>query len=194
MRPHRSPVILVLFVSIATGHLWLAAQKPAQPGNPPQPAMAPTTTQVSFVSEFPVGIFRISSLIVEPSGKALDTNIAISNKKMELAGVTPATLTLPNGDYAFNIGSTDDFNRMIVLKAEGQDRVVTIHGNPMISRAAGIFTSIAGSLALICSPSVPTMFKNGQADLWGIISLSSGTLAISGGVVWILTAPWIDIK
>jgi hypothetical protein len=151
-------------------------------------------TVVQFNSDFPVGLFRINSMIVEPSGKSMDASLSIVQKRMDLLTISPATLTLPNGDYILSIGVSDDFNRLVPLKATGTARTITVHGNQTASRVAGIATIVLGLVTFIFSPNLEPLFSQGTLNAPGIVALSSGGLTLVGSLAWGISSPWVEVK
>ena len=188
MHALRCAIVLFTLTALPTG---LIAQE-IQP-EPPQADAAGFTT-VTFQSDFPVGLFRINSMIIEPSGKSMDMSLSIVEKRMDLLGLSPGVFSLPNGDYVLSVGGNDDFNRMVTLKANGQDRTILVHGDQTLSRVAGIATVVLGMVTFIFSPNLEPLFSRGTVNGPGIIALVSGSLTLAGGIVWGVSSPWVEVK
>jgi hypothetical protein len=151
-------------------------------------------TALRIESAFPVGLYRVDSLMVDPSSRSMDANLTVTDKKLTLLGVSPAEVVLPNGDYTLDVGSGDDFHRLVVLKADGRPRLIAVRGDPTVSRVAGVVTIVLGLAAFICSPSTSSLFTTGQTDALGIAALACGGLSVGGAVVWAISSPWVEVR
>jgi hypothetical protein len=189
-RRYNAPLITALLALAA----WPAAAQDAPAAETAAKVAAAGETTVRVESPFPVGLFRVDSLSVDPSSRSLDANLTVTDKKLSLLGVSPADVVLPNGDYTLDVGSGDEFHRLVVLKADGRPRLVAVHGDPTVSRVAGVVTIVLGLAAFICSPNTSSLFTTGQADALGIAALVCGGLSVGGAVVWAISSPWVEVR
>jgi len=106
------------------------------------------TTTVEFVSPHTQSVYRIEKMIIEDSSK-LTSSVDIQFLKMELVGKTPFSIEIPNGNYNFNIGGVQEFNRTFALVANGNRKTITIHGNIDNAKTMSYITFATGFLLAV---------------------------------------------
>ena len=74
-------------------------------------------TTIILESKSPVPIYLIKSLLIDPFSETLVNDFDIYYKTMELMAISPARITVENGDYLFAI-SEGRYNKIIPVKAE----------------------------------------------------------------------------
>lgn len=145
-------------------------------------------TEITFASADQTPVFRITSVLVEPSGVALTSDVTEVLKKMELLTLAPATIRLPNGDYLLNWGGTEEFNRSFTLRADGTPQTVHLRGN----RTAALWSlGVAGSAGLATLVMAPLAVRDAALVPW-----AAGTAlgAVGGLVGLLLFSPHVEVS
>ena len=93
------------------------------------------TTKINFNSKSDVPVFQIEKSYIEaPKTLTLSVNVAFSS--MKLLGIAPFQMEIDNGEYVFNIGGYEEYNKSFVIKANGKEKDVNILGDAQKAKNA----------------------------------------------------------
>ena len=147
-------------------------------------------TEIRFVTNDPTPLFEIKSLIVEPSGLSLTSDVTEVMKRMELLAVPPVVLSVPNGPHLFNWGGTADFNRSFLVQADGRPLEVRLTGSRLVTEWSLYAMGFGALVSLVTA--VPYVTSHGSP--LQAIPITSGAISVVGLISFLINSPRVEVR
>ena len=154
------------------------------------------TTTVHFLSDTPLAVYRITSIIADERENSPISDFGFYLKDMELITVAPGAVELPNGDYLFAFLSSDEkVNHDFAVALDGTDLDISLKPAPGYLDA--LLYSFMGS-SILTAVTLEKTLSATDTDFWNnpvsYVSLSAGAIALTSIVLWVANLPSAKIR